>query len=187
MSRISLKPADHTKRLYDMMLGRTHETARRLEERVQKVVHHFTATSTSQNQAQDCRRMLVLIVEDNADQADSLAMVLRLWGFETEIAYDAAEALEMAARDHPDAILADIGLPGSMDGFELARRLKEKPELKDVPIAAVTGYADAESREKSKAAGMIKHFAKPADLAALHRLLDDRRDTLLGDLSPGCN
>jgi CheY-like chemotaxis protein len=133
--------------------------------------------------AQKCEptrlEMLVLIVEDNEDQADSLAMVLRLWGFETEVAADGPTALEMASRDKPDAILTDLGLPGAMSGFELAERLGEKPELKGVPIAAVTAYTDEESRKKSKAVGLVEHFGKPADLAALHRLLDDRRDALL--------
>jgi CheY-like chemotaxis protein len=179
--------AEDTKLLYDIMLRRTHETAQALEERVEEVNRRFPATATSHNRATDCRKMLVLIVEDNEDQADSLATLLQLWGFATEIAYNGPAALEMASRDHPDAILADIGLPGDMDGFELAKRLKQEPEMKDVPIAAVTAYSDQESRQKSKEVGMVKHFAKPADLAALHRLLDDRRDTLLRTLSPGRN
>ena len=122
--------------------------------------------------------MRVLVVEDNRDQADSLAMVLRLWGFETEVAYDGSTAYEMAVRDHPDAVLADIGLPG-LDGYELAKRLTARPDLRDTLIAAVSGYNDPKSREKSKEVGFVKHFTKPADLAALHRLLDDRRDQLL--------
>jgi CheY-like chemotaxis protein len=124
-------------------------------------------------------RMRVLVVEDNPDQADSLAMVLRLWGFQPAVAADGATALELALGERPDVILADIGLPGGMDGFELAQRLRQRPELRDVPIAAVTAYTDEKSRRRSKEVGLVKHFGKPADLAALHRLLDDRRDQVL--------
>jgi CheY-like chemotaxis protein len=121
--------------------------------------------------------MLVLIVEDNKDQAITLAMVLRAWGFQTAIAYDGLTALEMASRAPPDAVLADLGLPG-IDGFELAKRLGEKSELRDCLMAAVSGYTDEESRRKSKAAGLVEHFGKPVDLHALYRLLDNRRNAL---------
>jgi two-component system CheB/CheR fusion protein len=121
--------------------------------------------------------MLVLIVEDNQDQALTLAMVLRAWGFQTKIAYDGPTAFDMAVRDRPDAILADLGLPG-MSGFELAQRLTARPELKDCLMAAVTGYNDEDSRRKSKEAGLVKHFGKPANLVELHSFLDDRRTAL---------
>jgi CheY-like chemotaxis protein len=119
--------------------------------------------------------MLVLIVEDNKDQAITLSMVLRAWGFQTEIAYDGLTALEMASRSPPDAVLADLGLPG-IDGFEMAKRLGARPELKNCLMAAVSGYTDEDSRRKSKAAGMVEHFGKPVDLDALYRLLDNRRN-----------
>jgi CheY-like chemotaxis protein len=121
--------------------------------------------------------MLVLIVEDNRDQAITLAMVLRAWGFKTEIAYDGLTALEMADRAPPDAVLTDLGLPG-IDGFELAKRLGAKPELKHCLMAAVSGYNDEDSRSKSKAVGLVEHFGKPVDLVALYRLLDNQRNAL---------
>jgi CheY-like chemotaxis protein len=180
--------SDDTKLLYDMMLRRTHETARALEERVEEVNRRFPDTAMSQEGATAGRRMLVLIVEDNPDQAESLSMVLQLWGFETEIAYDGSTAYEMATRDHPDAILTDIGLPGEMDGFELTERLAARPDLQGTLMAAVTAYNDEDSRQRSKQVGFDKHFSKPADLAELHRFLDDRRDMLLRRAaSPGCN
>jgi CheY-like chemotaxis protein len=115
--------------------------------------------------------MLVLIALGDPDHADSLAAVLQLWGFQTQIPPDGPSALEAALRHHPNAVLVDVGLPGNMDGFELARKLKEMPDFKDVPIAAVTASTDQESRRKSKEAGMVKHFVKPIDLAELHRFL----------------
>jgi CheY-like chemotaxis protein len=121
--------------------------------------------------------MLVLIVEDNKDQAITLSMVLRAWGFKTEIAYDGLTALEMASRAPPDAVLADLGLPG-IDGFELAKRLGAKPEFKECLMAAVSGYTDEDSRSRSKAAGLVEHFGKPVDLHSLYRLLHNRRTAI---------
>jgi CheY-like chemotaxis protein len=121
--------------------------------------------------------MLVLIVEDNKDQALTLAMVLRAWGFKTEIAYDGPSALDLVSREPPDAILADLGLPG-MSGFELAEQLTAKPELKNCLMAAVSGYVDEESRRRSKEVGLVRHFGKPTNLAELHSFLDNRRNAL---------
>jgi CheY-like chemotaxis protein len=171
--------SDNTKFLLDMMLRRTHETARRLEERVHDIASRYPETARSQKRDAEGRPMRVLIVEDNEDHAASLSIVLRLWGFETEIAQDGPAALEMAARDHPDAILTDIGLPGGMDGFELTRQLNARPEFKETLMAAVTAYNDEASRQLGKEVGFAKYFSKPADLAALHRFLDDRRDALV--------
>jgi len=175
MGRATFK---NTKELYDKMLERAHEAARTVEERVQQVARRFPDTSASQNDATAARRMLVLIVEDNPDHAESLAVVLRLWGFQTEIAYDGDTGLDTAIRDHPDAILADIGLPG-LDGFELAKQLNAMPAFRQTLMAAVTAYNDEASLKKSKEVGFDRHFAKPVDLAALHRFLDDQRDVLL--------
>ena len=124
--------------------------------------------SPSQN-AVFCRP-LVLVVEDNRDQADSLAFVLRLWGFPTKIAYDGTGGLETACRYHPTAILADIGLPG-MDGFELARQLRALPDFQHTPMAAVTAYGDEDTVEMSRRVGYARHFLKPVDLDELQRFL----------------
>jgi two-component system CheB/CheR fusion protein len=110
-----------------------------------------------------------------------LAALLRLWGFDPEVAGDGPAALEMAAQNPPDAVLIDIGLPG-MDGFELAEQLSTKPELKGCVLAAVTAYSDPETIAHSRRAGMMQHFTKPADLVRLHRLLDDRRYALAKQL-----
>jgi len=165
--------SDETKLFYDMMLQLTHQTAETLLQRVEEVRRRF-----AQFEAAGCRKMRVLIVEDNRDQADSLMTVLRAWDFDPAVAYDAFSALEMANRNHPDAILADIGLPG-MDGYELAQRVVAQPDLRDVVLAAVTAYNDGESRERSREVGFAQHFGKPTDLVQLHRFLDDRREALL--------
>lgn len=165
------------KAFHDRVLQRARQTAQAARLRVEELTQRYSDTAAAQQRASETP-VRVLLVEDNPDQAESLAMVLRLWGFQPAIAADGPSALEIAAREPPDAVLADIGLPGGMDGFELAQKLHERPELRDVPIAAVTAYTDEKSRQRSKEVGLVKHFGKPADLAALHRLLDDRRDEI---------
>ena len=185
---------DAIKAIQDKVLRRARETAQSLQLRVEELTQRYPETAATQDRDANCQpgpsqhadnhpTMRVLVVEDNVDQAESLAMVLRLWGFEPALASDGPTALEVAAREHPDAVLADIGLPGGMDGFELAEQLHRQPELQDVPIAAITAYTDEKSRQRSKEVGLVKHFGKPADLAALHRLLDDRRDQVLRRLA----
>src|SRR5262245_14915895 len=120
----------------------------------------------SAHEGQESGTMRVLVVEDNRDAANSMAALLRLWGFDPEVAGEGPPALETAAKNPPDAILIDIGLPG-MNGFELAEQLSAKPELKSCVLAAVTAYSDPETIAHSKAAGMVQHFTKPADLVRL--------------------
>jgi len=97
--------------------------------------------------------------------------LLHLKGHEAEIAGDAATALTAARRRMPDVALVDIGLPGSMDGWELGRHLARLPGLKRPLLVAVTGRDGDEDRAHSRAAGFDLHLAKPADPALLHRLL----------------
>ena len=107
------------------------------------------------------------MVEDNADAADSLGLLLRLYGHKVEIARTGPTALQMASASRPDVVLLDIGLPG-MDGFQVAQRLREKPEFKDVVICAVTGYTPSEAdRQRQKETGFDHHYVKPLDLKIL--------------------
>ncbi|HEY7641133.1 MAG TPA: response regulator [Steroidobacteraceae bacterium] len=110
----------------------------------------------------------VLIVDDNRDAADSLAMLLRLEGRETLSAYSGEEALRALRPFNPQLVLLDIGLPG-LDGYEVARRLKAiAPALH---VIALSGYAQLEDRQRSAAAGFDAHLVKPVDLEALKRAL----------------
>jgi CheY-like chemotaxis protein len=177
-----MEPRDRTnpeavKAFHERILRNARQTAHASQLRVEELTQRYSETAGAQpgNEAP----IRVLLVEDNPDQAESMAMVLCLWGFQPAIAADGPTALEIASREPPDVVLADIGLPGGMDGFELAQKLHERPELRDVPIAAVTAYTDEKSRQRSRDVGLVKHFGKPADLAALHRLLDDRRDQVM--------
>ena len=94
----------------------------------------------------------ILVVDDNRDSAESLAMLLKLTGNETHIAHDGLEAVEAAARFRPDVILLDIGLP-KMNGYEAARRIREQPWGKNMVLVALTGWGQEEDRQKSKDAG----------------------------------
>jgi signal transduction histidine kinase len=110
----------------------------------------------------------VLIVDDNRDAADSLAMLLQFEGRQTLCAYSGEAALQEVATFDPQLVLLDIGLPG-LDGYEVARRLKAAaPKLR---VIALSGYGQVEDRQRSAAAGFDAHLVKPVDLDALRRAL----------------
>jgi signal transduction histidine kinase/ActR/RegA family two-component response regulator len=112
----------------------------------------------------------ILIVDDNADAAASLATLLELTGNETEIAHDGVEAVEKAAAYGPDMILLDIGLP-KMNGYDACRAIREKQWGKKVVVVALTGWGQDVDRRRSKEAGFNGHLVKPVDHATLMNLL----------------
>ena len=116
------------------------------------------------------RVVRVLLVDDNVDARDSLAMLLRLWGHEVVVAHDGPAALQAAAGQSPQVALLDISLPG-MDGYELARRLRSQPGLGPVVLVALTGWGHEEDRRRSQEAGYDHHLTKPVELSALQDLL----------------
>jgi signal transduction histidine kinase/CheY-like chemotaxis protein len=112
----------------------------------------------------------ILIVDDNADAADTMALLLEFDGHQTKTVYGSSEALGAAIEFRPDTVLLDIGLPG-MNGYEIAERLRAMPELSAVRLIALTGYGKAEDQERAKAAGFDDHLVKPVDLADLMKTL----------------
>jgi PAS domain S-box-containing protein len=112
----------------------------------------------------------ILIVDDNVDAANSLAMLLATHGHETEVAYGAKEALARIETLRPDVALLDIGLP-EMNGYELAKRLRAIPMLNDLRLIALTGYGQSEDRQRALSVGFSGHLVKPVDLAALEKVL----------------
>jgi CheY-like chemotaxis protein len=109
----------------------------------------------------------ILVVEDNVDSADSLNLLLRLYGHDVHVARTGPTALEMATTSRPDVVLLDIGLPG-MDGYEVARRLRERPEFKTVTLCAVTGFTPSEAdRQRQQDTGFDHYFVKPVSLDSL--------------------
>jgi CheY-like chemotaxis protein len=116
----------------------------------------------------------ILIVDDNRDSAESMAMLLQLSGHATWIAYDGHAALALATEHAPEVVLLDIGLPG-MDGYQVARKLRELPQTCDSLLIALTGYGQADDRRRSAEAGFDGHFVKPVDIDALHALIAGHR------------
>ncbi len=112
----------------------------------------------------------ILVVDDNRDAAESLAMLLRLDGHEVRVAHNGSAALEIAPVYLPEMAFLDIGMPG-MDGYQLARLLRMLPGLDKVRLAALTGWGQLEDRRRSKEAGFEHHLVKPLEPAALDEIL----------------
>jgi PAS domain S-box-containing protein len=112
----------------------------------------------------------VLLVEDNADAADSLREALELNGHEVTVARTGPEGLEAARGRAPDVVLCDIGLPG-LDGFEVARAVRADPALSSLTLVALTGYALAEDVERAREAGFDRHLVKPVEIETLEQVL----------------
>ena len=112
----------------------------------------------------------LLVVDDNKDAADSLAMLLRLQGHEVRVAYSGMAALEMTKTYTPDVVFLDIGMPG-MDGYEAARRIREQPGLGKTVLAALTGWGQQEDRRRTAEAGFDHHLVKPPEPQLLESLL----------------
>ena len=121
----------------------------------------------AQHHAQASR---VLVVDDNMDAADMLAVMLQMFGHDVQAVYSGQSALETAVESQPDFVLLDIGLP-DIDGYEVARRLREQPRTKDVRLIAVTGYGQDSDRQRSQEAGFDHHLVKPVEAEKLEDLL----------------
>jgi PAS domain S-box-containing protein len=113
---------------------------------------------------------VILVVDDNRDAADSLAMLLGIWGHDVHLAYDGLEAVAVAAAIQPDVVLLDLGLP-KMNGYEAARSIRQaRPD--GVLLIALTGLGQAEDRRRSKEAGFDHHLTKPVELESLRKMLE---------------
>jgi CheY-like chemotaxis protein len=109
-------------------------------------------------------------VDDNKDSAATLGMLLKCMGADVRIANDGQSALSAMETQPPDVVLLDIGMPG-MDGFEVARRVRKRPEFASVQLIALTGWGQEEDRRRTSEAGFDHHLVKPVDLASLEPLL----------------
>jgi len=112
----------------------------------------------------------VLVVDDDKDATGSLALLLGLWGHEAMVSCSGPEALHRALAWRPDAALIDLILP-AMDGYELARRVRQHAELQDMVLIAVTGLAGPEHRRRSSEAGFARHLVKPLFHGELETIL----------------
>lgn len=120
---------------------------------------------------QSATKHRLLVVDDNRDAAESMSMLLEMWGHEVAFAFDGPSALQTAEQWRPEAVFLDIGLPG-MDGYEVAERLRELPQAKGAVLVAITGYGQDDDRLRSRRAGIDHHLVKPVAPDALRSLID---------------
>jgi len=114
----------------------------------------------------------ILVVDDNPDSAQTLATLLQMDGHEAHTAYDGFEAVHAAKTLRPDVVLLDLGLP-RLNGFEVARHIREQPWGNGTVLVALTGWGQEEDRNRSRAAGFNGHLVKPVNHAVLTRLMSD--------------
>jgi CheY-like chemotaxis protein len=112
----------------------------------------------------------VLVVDDNVDSAETAAMLLQLWGHEVRSVHDGPSAISLAASFRPEVVLLDIGLPG-MDGYDVARRVREIPGLEKVTVMAMTGYGHEGDRRRALEGGFDRYLVKPLEPNVLQRLI----------------
>lgn len=112
----------------------------------------------------------ILIVDDNIDSAESLALLFKLSGHQVQTTYHGLTAIEEALTHRPELVFCDIGLP-DIDGYEVARRLRRKTRRDEMLLIALTGYGQEEDRCRSAEAGFDHHLVKPVDLKSIERLL----------------
>ena len=110
------------------------------------------------------------MVDDNVDAAETLAEMLELWGHEVRVEHDGPAALQAAESYQPEVVLLDIGLP-EMDGYEVARRLRQEGANGRMVLIALTGFGHEEAVRRSQEAGFDHHLVKPVDPEELQRVL----------------
>ena len=119
----------------------------------------------------DGSRQRILVVDNLNDAADSMAMLLRMWGYDAEASYGGAAALEAARARRPSVVLLDIGMPG-MDGFQVAQHLRKEPALEETVVIGITGWSTETYRARAREFGFDHYLLKPVDLGELKELLD---------------
>lgn len=134
---------------------------------------HYPSAAPDEPQGSSGARLRILVVEDNHDAAEMLGELLELGGHEVKLAVDGLTGVAVAQAFHPHVVISDIGLPGEMDGYAVARCLRAEPALRGVYLIALSGYADEAARRRSQDAGFDLHLAKPPDISLLERTLTD--------------
>lgn len=120
-------------------------------------------------------QMQVLVIEDNQDLAKLFCDLLEVMGCVTQVAFNARAGIENARRLKPDLVFCDLRMPGEKSGVDVAAELRADPELKHIPLVAVTGYADASEQQRARDAGFDRIFEKPVKFAQLQQVLNDFR------------
>jgi PAS domain S-box-containing protein len=160
-------------------LGKGSEFIVRLPALEERTSHDANASSPGRMDSgtTDLHRRRVLVVDDNVDAAQSLARLLaRFYNQDVRVAHDGYRAVALAEEFHPEVVVLDIGMPG-MDGYEVARRLREQPGGREATIIALTGWGQETDRARSKEAGFDAHIVKPIDPEILYSYLVSQRVT----------
>ena len=116
----------------------------------------------------------LLVVDDNRDAADTMAMLMETFGYEVRSAYDLASAIREAAAFAPHVALLDLSQP-EPDGIEVARRLQQMDETRKTVLIALSGYGQPDDVARTREAGFIHHLVKPADPVAIHKLIESMK------------
>ena len=117
------------------------------------------------------RPLNVLVVDDNPDAAESLALVLRAVGHDVRVAWNGLDALTAARELPPDVVLLDLGMP-FMNGYEAAHQFRADPAIRSAVLVAVTGWGSDDDRRRTREAGFDRHLVKPVDPANLTALFE---------------
>jgi CheY-like chemotaxis protein len=151
-------------------LGKGSEFVVRLPLAIQGHEESATGEITHRRQAPPSSGHRLLVVDDNPDAADTLALLLRLQGYEVRVAHDGPTALATARDYRPRLIFLDLCMPG-LDGYEVARRLRQQPDCQEFVLVALTGWGQQEDHHRTKEAGFDHHLVKPPEPKALEELL----------------
>jgi signal transduction histidine kinase/CheY-like chemotaxis protein len=142
-----------------------------------------TATQSTTTEPSTAASRRVLVVDDNLDAAESLAMFIRMLGHTPTVVHTGREALAELEHIKPEVVFLDIGLP-EMDGYEVARRIREMPVGKNTYLVALTGWGGLEDKRRTREAGFDEHLTKPADLSVIERILSSESNHQGGGVSP---
>lgn len=123
------------------------------------------------NNAADVSRR-ILVIEDNLDSAEVLRTFLEIHGHEITVKYNASDGLEAVSEILPDVVICDISLSDKLDGYDVAREIKQNEELRSIFLIALSGYGRIEDKEQSKSAGFDAHLVKPTDFGELLNLIN---------------
>jgi two-component system, chemotaxis family, CheB/CheR fusion protein len=135
-----------------------------------KAAPHLTHDTTHEPLPRQDALCRILVVDDNVDAADTLAMLLKFVGHDVKVVHDGAAALKVTEQFHPQVVLLDIGMP-RMDGYEVARRMRQQPGMDKAILMALTGYGQDEDRRRAWEAGFDHHLTKPVSPVVLCELL----------------
>ena len=135
-------------------------------------LHERTVVAEPAPAPRKSSRRRILVVDDNEDSANTLAMILKLEGHEIDTTYSGEHALERLDEFKPEIVLLDIGLP-ELDGLQVAARIRANPKFRSVRLVAITGYGKQADRDRTRAAGFSAHLVKPVDFADLKRAIAD--------------